>query len=68
MPTEKEVEAGARVMADLPSIDAPKLPSPCWMGSARAILEAAEKVRASAGAKKWQDDYDQVVARINAAE
>jgi len=46
MPTEKEVEAAARVMADLPTIDAPKLPFPCWMGSVRAILEAAEKVRA----------------------
>jgi hypothetical protein len=45
MPTEKEVEAAARVMADLPSIDAPKLPAPCWMGSARSILEAAERER-----------------------
>lgn len=48
MPTEAEVEAGARVMADLPTIDAPKLPFPCWMGSVRSILEAAEKVRAAA--------------------
>jgi hypothetical protein len=46
MPTEAEVEAAAQVMADLPSIDAPKLPAPCWMGSARAMLEAAERVRA----------------------
>lgn len=45
MPTEDEVEAGAKVMADLPTIDAPKLPAPCWMGSVREILVAAEKVR-----------------------
>lgn len=39
--TDEACEAGAAVMADLPTIDAPKLPSPCWMGSVRAILEAA---------------------------
>lgn len=45
MPSEAEVEAGAKVMADLPTIDAPKLPASCWEGSARVILEAAERVR-----------------------
>lgn len=49
MATDAEVEAGAEVMASLCTagiIEAPQLPAPCWNGSVRAILEAAEKVRA----------------------
>lgn len=47
MVTDAEVEAGAKVMASLCTagiIEAPVLPAPCWNGSVRAILEAAEKV------------------------
>lgn len=45
MPSEREVEAGAQAMAELLTIEAPKLPAACWMGSARVILEAAERIR-----------------------
>lgn len=40
-PTEEMVEAGARVIAESPGIDAPKLDYPCWMGLARKVIEAA---------------------------
>lgn len=39
--TEEMVEAAAKVIANSPGIDAPKLPFPCWMGLARAALTAA---------------------------
>jgi len=45
MASEAEVDAAARVLADTPTIDAPKLGFQCWMGTARAVLEAAERVR-----------------------
>ncbi len=43
MPTEQEVEAGAKAIAASPLIDAPRLPSTAWHGLARAVLEAAER-------------------------
>lgn len=45
MPTEAEVEAGAKVIAASHGIDAPKLEWPSWMGLSRAVLVAAEKAR-----------------------
>jgi hypothetical protein len=45
MPSEAEVEAAAKVIADTPLISEPKLEFHCWMGTARASLRAAETVR-----------------------
>jgi len=39
--TEKMVEAAAKVLADSPTIDSPKLPWQSWMGTARSMLESA---------------------------
>jgi len=39
-PTEEQVERAARVIADSPGIDAPKLGYLQWMGLARAVLKA----------------------------
>ena len=40
-PTEEQVERAAKVIADCPTIDAPKLAWPAWCGTARSILGAA---------------------------
>jgi hypothetical protein len=48
MASEAEVEAVAKVLADTPLISEPKLEFYCWMGTARACLEAAERVRLQA--------------------
>lgn len=40
-PSEAQVLAGAKILANSPLIDAPELPWPTWMGLSRAILEAA---------------------------
>ena len=40
-PSEEAVTAVAKVIANSPLIDAPKLPYPAWMGLARNVLNAA---------------------------
>lgn len=47
MPSEQEVEAAAKYIAQSPMIDAPKLDWPSWCGLARAILLEAEIVRSA---------------------
>lgn len=45
MASDREVDAGAMIIATSPMIDTPKLPSQSWRGLARAVLAAAERVR-----------------------
>lgn len=40
-PTEEQVGAGAKAIADSLLIDSPKLPAHAWMGLARSVLYAA---------------------------
>ena len=55
--TDKMVEAGARVIAECTRtgiIEAPKLDWPCWMGTSRAIIEAALASRPAPSEEGWQ--------------
>lgn len=47
-PTEEQVSAAAKVIADSPLIDAPKLAAVCWRGLARSVLLAAHQGNESA--------------------
>jgi len=69
--TEAMVEAGARVIAECTRtgiIEAPKLDWPCWMGTSRAIIEAALSPRdADAAAMRTTEGTEMIEVSIDEA-